>query len=378
MNFQLTSEQEQLRHLARTFAGRDIRPVASHYDQTPQFPYPIFVKANQAGLIAPNIPEKYGGGGMGAVELCLISEQLAWGCLGIGAAIGLNSLIADTLLIGGNEGQKEKYLRALCSGRIGAYALTEPGAGSDVAAIQCRAVRQGDHYQLTGSKSWISNATEADFFIIFAKNDPAGGHRAITAFIIERETAGLSVGRPLAKLGQKAAPAAELFLDHVTIPHTNRLGQEGEGFKIAMQLFDRSRPMVAALALGLTQHCLEEAINYAKSRQTMGRPIIEHQAIGFKIAEMGMRLEAARLLTYQAAWLSDNNQPNTLQAAYAKAYASESALWAANETIQIFGGMGYSTEYPPEKLLRDARLLTIYEGSSEIQRLIMARELRKL
>lgn len=378
MNFQLTPEQRQLSELAQTFAGREIRPAATHYDQNPQFPHPIFTKANQVGLIAPNIPEKYGGAGLGAMALCLVSEQLAWGCLGIAAAIGLNGLIADTLLVGGNEAQKEKYLTALASGRIGAYAVTEPAAGSDVAAIQCRASHQGDHYQLTGSKTWISNATEADFFIIFAKTDPAGGHRAITAFIVERGTTGLTVGRPLGKLGQKAAPAAELFLDNVTVSPSARLGREGDGFKIAMQVFDCSRPMVAALALGLTRHCLEESLAYAKNRQTMGRPIIEHQAIGFKIAEIGMRLEAARLLTYQAAWLLDNGQPNTLQAAYAKAYASETAVWAANETVQIFGGMGYSTEYPAEKLLRDARLLTIYEGSSEIQRLIMTRELRNL
>jgi acyl-CoA dehydrogenase len=265
----------------------------------------------------------------------------------------------------------------LLAGEIGAYAVTEPGAGSDVANIQSRAEKTADGYRLNGSKTWISNATEAGFFIVFVKTDGEARHRGITAFVIERDTPGLTIGKKLGKLGQKAAPAAELFLENVVVPVEARLGEEGSGFRLAMGVFDRSRPMVASFGVGLTQRCLDESVGYSSERLSMGQPIIQHQAIGHKIADMGMRGEAARLLTYQAASLLDQGRPNTLQAAYAKAFAADTAMWAATEAVQIFGGMGYSTEYPVEKLFRDAKLLQIYEGTSEIQRNIIVRELSR-
>jgi acyl-CoA dehydrogenase len=375
MSFELTVDQQAMRGLARDFARREILPVAAEFDQEACFPRRVFEQALAVGLLNPNIPERHGGAGLGAFDLVLMVEQLAWACTGITAAVTLNALIADAILLGGDEKQRQHYLERLNEGQIGAYAVTEPGAGSDVAALETRATRRGDRYILNGGKTWISNATEATFFVVFAKTDVLAGHRGLSAFVVERESAGLEVGRPLGKMGQKAAPAAEVFLTDVAVPEQDRLLGEGDGFKLAMQVFDRSRPMVAAFGVGLTQRCLDESLGYAQERRSMGQPIIRHQAIGHKIAEMGLRLEAARLLTYQAARLLDDGRRNTLEAAYAKAYAADTAMWAATEAVQIFGGMGYSTEYPVEKLLRDAKLLQIYEGTNEIQRNIMVREL---
>jgi acyl-CoA dehydrogenase len=377
VDFQLSAEQRMIRDLAHTFADREIRPVAAEYDRAERFPRPLFERAQELGLLNLTMPEAYGGAGLGGLEQCIVVEQLAWGCVGITAAITINGLVADALLVGATPEQQAVYLPRLRAGELGCYALTEPGAGSDVAAITTSARRNGDEYVLNGAKVWISNATEASFIVLFAKTDPAAGHRGISAFIIERDTPGVTVGHKMGKLGQKAAPTAEIHLDNARVPVSARMGEEGTGFRIAMGVFDRSRPMVAAMGVGVTARCLDEALAYAKTRQTMGRPILEHQAVGHKIAQMGLRLEAARLLTYQAAWLHDSGQRNTLQAAYAKAFAADTAMWAATEAIQVHGGMGYSTEYPVEKLLRDAKVLQIYEGTSEIQHNIMVRELAR-
>jgi acyl-CoA dehydrogenase len=265
----------------------------------------------------------------------------------------------------------------LLAGEFGAYALTEPAAGSDVAGIKTRAVRRGEGYVLNGSKVWISNAPLASMFVIFAKTDAEAGHRGLSAFLVDRDTPGLTVGPPLGKLGQRAGPAAELFLNDVEVPESARLDAQGDGFLIAMRVFDRSRPMVAALGVGLLQRCLDESLTYARTRQSMGRALIEHQAIGHKLADMALKCDAARLLVQHAAWLLDSGRQNTLQAAYAKTFAADSAMWAASEAVQVFGGTGYSTEYPVEKLFRDAKVLQIYEGTSEIQRNIIARELAR-
>ena len=377
MDFQLSAEQRMIRDLAHTFADRETRPVAAEYDRAERFPRPLFERAQDLGLLNLTMPEAYGGAGLGGLEQCIVVEQLAWGCVGITAAMTINGLVADALLVGATPEQQAAYLPRLRTGELGCYALTEPGAGSDVAAITTSARRDGDEYVLNGAKVWISNATEASFIVLFAKTDPAAGHRGISAFIVERDTPGVTVGHKMGKLGQKAAPTAEIHLDNARVPVSARMGEEGTGFRIAMGVFDRSRPMVAAMGVGVTARCLDEALSYAKTRQTMGRPILEHQAIGHKIAQMGLRLEAARLLTYQAAWLHDSGQRNTLQAAYAKAFAADTAMWAATEAIQVHGGMGYSTEYPVEKLLRDAKVLQIYEGTSEIQHNIMVRELAR-
>jgi acyl-CoA dehydrogenase len=377
MDFQLTSQQRMIRDLARQFAEREILPAAPRYDREAAFPHDIHRKALELGLLNLTVPSEYGGAGLGVLELALVTEQLAWGCVGIGSAIGLNAVASDALLVGGNDWQKREYLGRLTRGDFGCYAITEPGAGSDVAGMQARAIRRGDRYVLNGSKIWISNVTVSSFAVFFAKTDPTAGNRGISAFLVDLDRPGVEVGKKLDKMGQRASPAAELNLVDVEVPNTHLLGEENAGFLIAMRVFDRSRPMIAASAVGLIDRCLDEARQYATQRHAMGKPIIAHQAIGHKLANMAMRCQAARLLTYQAAWLLDQGQRNTLHASYAKAFAADTATWAASEAVQIFGGMGYSTEFPVEKLYRDAKVLQIYEGTSEIQRNIIVRELTR-
>lgn len=377
MNFDLTDEQELMRRTAREFARREIQPIAAQCDREARFPFDVFAKAREVGLVNTTIPPEFGGSGCGVQEQALLTEELGWACTGIAGAFGLNAIFADVFHVAGSAAQKRHAFGRLQDGQFGAYAVTEPSAGSDVASIRTRAVRRGDRYVLNGSKVWISNAPLAHLFVIFAKTDPDAGHRGISAFLVDRETPGLSVGGPLGKLGQRAGPAAEVFLHDVEVPADALIDAEGAGFLIAMKVFDRSRPMIAALAVGLLQRCLDEALEHAKTRQTMGRAIVEHQAIGHKLADMALRVEASRLLYRQAAWLIDQGRSNTLQAAYAKTFAADSAMRAAGEAVQIFGGMGYSTEYPVEKLFRDAKVLQIYEGTSEIQRNIIARELAR-
>ena len=377
MQFELTEEQAMIRQLAHDFARQEIAPLAAQADRDQRFHLPLQQQALELGLLNIAMPEAYGGMGLGALEVALVTEQLCRACLGLGTALCVNALAAEPILLAGSETQKQQWLPRLAQGEFASFALTEPGAGSDAAGIRTSAVRQGDGYVLNGSKMWISNASLASFFVVFAKTDPAAGHKGISTFIVERDSPGLTVGEPLGKLGQRAAPTCEVFFDQVQVPLSNRLGAEGEGFALAMRTFDQSRPMVAAFGLGLVQRCIDEALPYATGRQSMGQRLIDHQAVAHKLAEMQIRLEASRLLTYQAAWLADQGQRNTLQASVAKAYTSDAAMWAATEAIQILGGMGYSTEYAVEKLFRDAKVLQIYEGTSEIQRSIIAREMER-
>jgi acyl-CoA dehydrogenase len=377
MNFELSDEQKLIRRTARQFAREEIQPVAAQCDREASFPMRVFEKAREVGLVNMTVPVPFGGSGWGALESALVAEELGWACTGIAGALGLNAIFADVFHVAGSPELKREAFGRLQAGQFGAYALTEPSAGSDVAAIKTRAVKKGDRYVLNGSKVWISNAPLAHMFVIFAKTDPQAGHGGISAFFMERDAPGVSVGKSLGKLGQRAGPAAEVFLNDVEVPSGALIDGEGAGFLVAMKVFDRSRPMIAALGVGLIQRCLDEALDYARTRHSMGRPIIEHQAVGHKLADMALRLEAARLLVHQAAWLLDSGRRNTLQAAYAKTFAADTAMWAATEAVQVFGGMGYSTEYPVEKLFRDAKVLQIYEGTSEIQRNIIARELSK-
>lgn len=375
MQFELTQEQRQIQELANQFSRREILPHAVLADRDSAFPMAVHDKAVELGLVNVTLPEAVGGAGLGCMELVLITEALCHGCLGIGTTLCINTLAAEPLIIAGNKAQQERYLGLLSRGGLASFALTEPGAGSDVAGIQTRADKVAGGYVLSGSKLWISNATLADFFVVYAKTDPGAGHRGMTAFIVPRDSPGLTVGPLLGKLGQRAAPTAEVFMQQVFVPDDHLLGDEGGGFALAMQVFDGSRPMVAAFGVGLIQRCIDESVAYANERMSMGKRLIDHQAVAHKLAEMRIRLEAARLLTYQSAWLLDQGRSNTLQASMAKAYAADAAMWAATETVQIFGGMGYSTEYPAEKLFRDAKVLQIYEGTSEIQRNIIAREM---
>jgi len=377
MDFALTDEQRMISGLAREFARNEIAPVARELDREARFPREIIGKAREAGLVNINIPAEYGGSGLGCFELVLVAEQLGWGCTGITTSMCLDFLVVEALLFGGTQDQKREYLGRLMAGKFGAFALTEPGAGSDVAAIRTRAQKRNGRYLLNGAKVWITNASVADFLIVFAKTDPDAGHRGLTLFLVDRDAPGLEVGNSLPKMGQKASPSCEVFLSDVEVPERARIGEEGEGFSLAMRIFDRSRPFVAAMATGLLQRCLDESIAYATERRSMGVPIVEHQAVGHKIAEMAIRTAAARLLTRQAAWLTDRGRKCTKEVSVAKAFAADSAMWAATEAVQVFGGMGYSTEYEVEKLMRDAKLLQIYEGTSEIQRNVIVREMVK-
>lgn len=376
MDFLLSDDERQLQQLARQFTGREIIPHAAELDQTKAFPKEIYEKALKLGLLNLTVPEEYGGAGLGCTALTIVTEELCRGCVGVGAALSINSLAADAIIHHGSAEQKGWVLPRLVAGELASYAATEPGAGSDVAGLQTRAVRDGDEYVLSGSKTWISNANRASFFVVFARTGEAGA-KGLSVFIVEKGTPGLRVGEPLSKLGQRCAPTCEVFFDDCRIPASQRIGEEGQGFRIAMDAFDHSRPMVAAFGVGVHARCLEESLAYAQTRQTMGQPIIRHQLIAAKLAEMSTNLEAARLLMYRAAWLVDHGQRNTLAASQAKLFAAESVMAAATEAVQIFGGMGYSTEYPVEKLFRDAKVLQIYEGTSEIQKMVIARELQR-
>ncbi len=376
MDFALTDEQEMIRDLARKFAREVIAPNAAEFDARVEFPKDIVAQARELGLMNVSVPAEFGGTGGSVLDLILVAEQLGWGCSGIGLAILLNNLAADPVNIAANEEQRRKYFSRLAEG-FGAYALTEPSAGSDAGAIRTRAEKHGRDWAISGQKIWISNADVAEFFVVFAKTDPEARTRGITAFLVDRDVKGVSVGKPLPKMGQKASHACEVFLEDVVVSDAQRLGAENEGFKIAMRVFDRSRPMVGAMATGLAQRALDEAVAYATERKAFGKPIIEQQGVGFKIAEMGMRTEAARLLVREAAWRKDHDLDNTLYSSYAKTFCSDTGMWAATECAQILGGYGYSKEYPAEKLMRDAKVMQIYEGTNEIQRLIMSRWLAR-
>ena len=377
ISFALTDEQKMLQQLAWDFARTEIAPVAEHYDRTAEFPSPVIQKARAAGLINMNIPAEYGGGGASLIEECLVGEALAWGCSGISTSMMINNLAAIPVIVAGSEAQKKEWLGRMVQGQLAAYAVTEPAAGSDVAGIQTTAVQRGDEYVLKGSKTFISNASHSDFFIVFAYTDKAKKYKGLSAFIVERSRPGFSVSKKFDKLGQRASDTAEITLDGVAVPASQRLGREGDGFLIAMQVFDRSRPAVAAAAVGVAQRALDESLKYARERQAFGTPLVEHQAIGYMLADMAMNIEAARLLAWRAAWLVDQGQPNTKFAAFAKAFAADAAMKITTDAVQVFGGYGFMKEYPVEKLMRDCKVFQIYEGTSQIQRNIIARELAR-
>jgi acyl-CoA dehydrogenase len=378
LSYKLTEEQEMIRDMARSFAKKEILPVAEHYDTSDEYPWPIIKKANPLGLISSNVPEEYGGPGFGVLEECIINEELAWACSGIQTALMLNNLAAWPIIIAGDASQKARYLpRLTTGGELGAYGLTEPAAGSDVAGILTTAVKKGDEYYLNGTKTWITNAPVASFFVIFAKTDPEARHKGMSAFIVDRSWPGVTISKPIRKMGQHAAWTGEIVMEDVCVPAENRLGNDGDGFMIAMKVFDRSRPPVAAAAVGVARRALDEATRYSMARKAFGKPIVANQAVSFMLADMAMNIEAAEHLTRHAAWLIDQDQSNVKEAAMAKAFAADTAMKAATDAVQVFGGYGYSAEYPVEKLMRDAKIYQIYEGTSQIQRVIIARELTK-
>ena len=373
--FGLTEEQKMIQQLARDFSRNEIAPRAEHYDQTHEFPWEIIRKAHELGLTTMNIPEKYGGLGLSVFEEVLVAEELGWGCTGVGTGLATNGLAYLPILIAGNEEQKVTFGTRLADGDLAAYCVTEPEAGSDVAGIQTTARRHGDHYILNGRKTFITSASFANFFTVFAYTDPTRRHKGISCFIVERDWEGVSVTKPFRKMGQHASNTAGVIFEDVKVPATHLIGEEGIGFIVAMKVFDKSRPTVAASAVGLGQRAVDEAIRYAKERVSFGKPIYQHQAIGHMIADMAMEVEAARLLVWKAAWAVDSGTKNTTAAAYAKAYAADTAMRVATNAVQVFGGYGYMAEYPVEKLMRDAKIFQIYEGTSQIQRNIVVREL---
>ena len=377
LDFQFNDEQRMVRDLAHQFAEKEIKPVAEHYDTSGEYPWPIIRQGLQLGLMNVNIPEEYGGPGLDVLGECIVNEELAWGCSGIQTAMMLNSLASWPIILAGNEAQKQKYLGEwlMDKGKMAAYGLTEPAAGSDVAGIKTTAIRKNGAYILNGSKTWITNAPVADYFVIFAKTDPTARHRGMSVFVVEKDWPGVSTGKPIHKLGQHAAWTGEVFLQDVEVPVENRLGEEGQGFIIAMKVFDRSRPTVSAAAVGVAQRALDEAVRYGNERYAFGKPISSNQGVSFMVAEMAMNVEAARLLVYKSAWLVDRGENNVKEAAFAKAFAADAAMKATTDAVQVFGGYGYSAEYPVEKLMRDAKIYQIYEGTSQIQRVIIAREL---
>jgi acyl-CoA dehydrogenase len=375
VNFSLSDEQTMIQQLARDFARNEMAPAAEHYDQTHEYPWPIIKKAQELGFTTLNVPEEYGGLGLSLFEECVVAEELAWGCTGMSTAMGVNGLAILPILIAGNEDQKKEYGGRMADGQMASYCLTEPEAGSDVAGIKTTARKEGDHYILNGSKTFITGATVANFFTVFAYTDITQRYNGMSCFVVDRDWEGVSVGKPFNKMGQHASDTAEVIFDNVKVPATHLLSEEGKGFLIAMKVFDRSRPPTSAGAVGIAQRALDESIRYAKERTVKGQPIWKHQVIGHMIADMAMEVEAARLLVWKSAWAVDAGVSNTLYSAFGKAYAADKAMKIATDAVQVFGGYGYMSEYPVEKLMRDAKIYQIYEGTSQIQREIIVREL---
>jgi acyl-CoA dehydrogenase len=376
VSFALSDEQKELRALAREFAAKEIRPVAAEHDVHMRHPVEVIAKAHEVGLMNIHVPTELGGTGLSVFDGILVAEELNWGCSGIGTSLGANSLGAGPVILAGTAEQKDTWLRPLLDGPIlCSFGLSEPEAGSDVARLKTTAVRQGDNYVLNGSKTFITNAGYASWTVVFAKTDPAKGHRGISAFIVPMDTPGVTIETHLDKMGQRATDTSAFALQDVVIPAANLLGQEGDGFKIAMRTLDGTRPGTAIGAVGVAQAAYELAVDYAKERVTFDMPIAMHQGVNFMIADMATEIEASRLLTWQAAWMLDQGERATLYSSFAKRFAADTAMKVTTDAVQVFGGYGYMKEYPVEKLMRDAKLFQIYEGTSQIQRLVIAKEI---
>ncbi len=378
IGFDLTEEQRALKTLARKFSEREIIPRAREYDEKEIFPEDICEKAFAAGLMNLAVPKELGGPGLGILDANVILEELNYGCSGISNAIGANELATLPLLVAGNEEQKRTYLGRLVKElTFCAFAITEPGAGSDVAAMSTAYRREGDDFVLNGTKHFISNGSRADWYVTFATSDKRLKHKGISCFVFPADLPGIT-RRPMhGKLGQRAADTGEIVYEDVHVPSAALVGREGEGFKYAMATFDRSRPEIGAIATGIAQRALDECVGYSRRRTAFGHPIADFQAIQFMMADMAVSVEAMRLLTYKASWLVDRGESPNVISSYAKAFGADACMKITTDAVQIFGGYGYMKEYPVEKLMRDAKLLQIYEGTSQIQRIVIARDLLK-
>ncbi|WP_077623476.1 acyl-CoA dehydrogenase [Sediminibacillus massiliensis] len=379
MNFQLTDEQEMLRTMVRNFAKKEVEPTAVERDEEERFDRAIFDKMAELGLTGIPWPEQYGGIGADYVSYVIAVEELSRVCASTGVTLSAHiSLASWPLFKYGSEQQKQTFLKELASGeKLGAYALSEPGAGSDVASMKTVAKAEDDEYILNGNKVWITNGGVADIYIVFAKTDQSAGHRGISALVVEKGTPGFSFGKKERKLGIRSSPTTELIFENCRIPKRNLLGKEGEGFKIAMSTLDGGRNGIAAQALGIAQGALDAAVDYAKEREQFGKPIASNQGISFKLADMATEIEAARLMTYQAAWLESEGKPYGKASAMSKLFAGDAAMRITTDAVQVFGGYGYTKDYPVERYMRDAKITQIYEGTNEIQRLVIGRMLTK-
>ena len=374
VDFTLSDEQKDLRELAHDFAAKEIRPVAWEYDRESTWPQEIVEKAWEVGLLNTHIPEEYGGPGLDYVSGCLIEEEMGWGCSGIGTSLMCNGLALAPVALGGSEQIKRHYLGMLAEEpKLASFCLTEPDAGSDVSGMRTTAVRRGSGYVLHGTKTFITNGSHADWYTVYAKTDVDAGHKGISAFVVPRE-AGVTVDKKEDKLGQRASDTAMVSFPDVEVPAENLLGEENKGFKLAMMALDRTRPGVAAMAVGVGRAAMEFATDYAKERVQFGVPIAMHQAIQFMIADMATKVEAARLLVWQSGALLDQGKRNTLACSHAKRFAADSAMEIATDAVQVYGGYGFIKDYPVEKLMRDSKIMQLYEGTSQIQRLVIARE----
>ncbi|MFB9760210.1 acyl-CoA dehydrogenase [Ectobacillus funiculus] len=379
MRFRLSEEHEMIRKMVRDFAKNEVAPTAAARDEEERFERGIFEQMAELGLTGIPWPEEYGGIGSDYLAYCIAVEELSRVCASTGVTLSAHvSLAGWPLYTFGTEEQKQLYLRPLAEGKkIGAYGLTEPGSGSDAGGMKTTAKRDGDHYILNGSKIFITNGGVADIYIVFALTDPGVKHRGTSAFIVEANTPGFSIGKKEAKLGIRSSPTTEIIFEDCRVPARNLLGKEGQGFKIAMQTLDGGRNGIAAQAVGIAQGALDAAAAYAKERRQFGKPIIEQQGIAFKLADMATQVEAARLLTYQAAWLESAGLPYSKESAMSKLFAGDAAMKVTVEAVQVFGGYGYTKDYPVERFMRDAKITQIYEGTQEIQRLVISRILAK-
>jgi acyl-CoA dehydrogenase len=374
VDFTLTDEQKSLREMAHDFAENEMRPVAWEYDKDGTWPEEILRKAWELGILNTHIPEEYGGPGIDFFGGALIEEELGWGCSGIGTSIACNGLATAPIGIGGSEEIKKEFLGMLTEDfKLASFCLTEPDAGSDVSGMRTTAVKKGDRYVINGSKCFITNGGYADYYTVYAKTDKEAGHRGISAFVVPRDDT-VTVDKKEDKMGQRASNTATITFNDTEIPAENLLGEENKGFKLAMMTLDRTRPGVAAMAVGIARAAFEFATDYSKERVQFGVPIAMHQAIQFMIADMATEIEAARLLVWKSAVELDQGQRNTLTSSHAKRLSADTAMKVATDAVQVYGGYGFIKEYPVEKLMRDAKIMQLYEGTSQIQRLVIARE----
>ncbi len=378
LGFELSDEQKELKDLAHKFAEQEMIPLAREYDEKEIFPRDVCEKAFAAGLMNFGVPTELGGPGLGVLDTSLIVEELNYGCSGMSNAVGANDLATLPMLIAANDEQKKTYLGQLMEKlTFCAFALTEPGAGSDVASMSTTYRREGDEFVLNGTKHFISNGSVADWYVTFATSDKRLKHKGISCFVFPSSLPGITRRRMHGKLGQRAADTGEIVYEDLRLPAPALVGREGEGFKYAMGTFDRSRPEIGAIAIGISQRALDECLKYSRERTAFGQPIANFQAIQFMMADMAVEIEASRLLTYKSAWLVDRGESPNVVSSYAKAFSADACMRITTNAVQIFGGYGYMKEYPVEKLMRDAKLLQIYEGTSQIQRVVIARNLLK-